>query len=177
MLASGTVMGRERTETPVELDDLAASVNDLATALGPNGANAHGALSNVLDTAAANLSGNGELLGKTIRELSAAAATLSNSSGDLFSTVDNLQRFTKALADSDAQVREFNSKLAGVTGYLAEDRDDLGVALSSLATALGSVQAFVAENKNGIASNVDRRRANGSSRNPLWSATPAATSG
>jgi virulence factor Mce-like protein len=155
LLASGAVMGRERTETPVELDDLAASVNELATALGPNGANANGALSNVLDTAAANLSGNGELLGNTIRELSAAAATLSNSSGDLFSTVDNLQRFTKALADSDAQVRAFNTKLAGVTGFLAEDRDELGIALSSLATALGSVQGFVAENKDAIASNVD----------------------
>jgi phospholipid/cholesterol/gamma-HCH transport system substrate-binding protein len=156
LMASGTVIPRERTETPVELDDLAASVNELATALGPNGANANGALSNVLDTAAANLSGNGELLGNTIRELSAAAATLSNSSGDLFSTVDNLQRFTKALADSDAQVRAFNSQLAGVTGFLAADRDDLGVALSSLATALGSVQGFVAENKDSIASNVDR---------------------
>ena len=79
LMASGTVIPRERTETPVELDDLAASVNELATALGPNGANASGALSNVLDTAAANLSGNGELLGNTIRELSAAAATLQRS--------------------------------------------------------------------------------------------------
>ena len=156
LLPSGTVIPRERTETPVELDDLTASVNQLATALGPNGANAQGALSGVLDTAAANLSGNGQLLGNTLRELSSAAATLSNSSGDLFSTVDNLQRFTKALADSDAQVRSFNAKLAGVTGYLAEDRDDLGVALSSLATALVSVQGFVAENKDSIASNVDR---------------------
>jgi phospholipid/cholesterol/gamma-HCH transport system substrate-binding protein len=156
LMKSGAVIPRERTETPVELDDLAASVNQLATALGPNGANAHGALSNVLDTAAANLAGNGELLGNTIRELSSAAATLSHSSGDLFTTVDSLQRFTKALADSDGQVRAFNNKLAGVTGFLAEDRDDLGVALSSLATALGSVQGFVAENKDGIASNVDR---------------------
>jgi phospholipid/cholesterol/gamma-HCH transport system substrate-binding protein len=150
------VIPRERTQTPVELDDLTASVNQLATALGPNGANANGALSNVLDTAAANLSGNGELLGETVRRLSEAAATLSNSSGDLFTTVDNLQKFTQALADSDAQVRRFNDQLASVTGYLAEDRDDLGVALSSLATALTQVQAFVAENKDSISSNVER---------------------
>jgi phospholipid/cholesterol/gamma-HCH transport system substrate-binding protein len=156
LLASGAVIPRERTETPVELDDLTASVNELATALGPNGANANGALSNVLDTAAANLSGNGELLGDTVRRLSEAAAALSNSSGDLFATVDNLQNFTRALVDSDAQVRQFNDKLAGVTGYLAEDRDDLGVALSSLSTALTQVRGFVAENKDGIASNVER---------------------
>ncbi len=156
LIAAGTVIPRERTETPVELDDLAASVNELSTALGPNGANANGALSNVLDTAAANLAGNGELLGDTIRQLSAAAATLSNSSGDLFATVDNLQKFTTALADSDAQIRQFNDKLAGVTGFLSDDREELGVALNSLATALTQIQGFVAENKDSIASNVDR---------------------
>jgi phospholipid/cholesterol/gamma-HCH transport system substrate-binding protein len=156
LLADGAEIPRERTETPVELDDLTASVNELAAALGPGGANADGALSNVLDTAAANLSGNGALLGDTVRRLGDAAATLSNSSGDLFATVDNLQKFTQALADSDAQVRRFNDQLAGVTGYLAEDRDDLGVALSSLSTALTQVQGFVAENSDSISSNVER---------------------
>jgi virulence factor Mce-like protein len=156
LLASGAVIPRERTETPVELDDLAASVNDLATALGPNGANAQGALSNVLDTAAANLNGNGELLGDTIRKLSDAASALSNSSGDLFTTVDNLQKFTTALADSDTQVRAFNDKLAGVTGFLSDDRDQLGQALSALATALSQVQGFVADNKDLLSSNVDK---------------------
>lgn len=156
LMASGAVIPLERTATPVELDDLTASVNDLATALGPNGANADGALSDVLDTAAANLSGNGELLGETVRALGAAAETLADSRGDLFTTVDNLQRFTKALADSDAQVRTFNDRLAGVTGYLAEDRDELGVALASLGTALTEVHDFIAANKDAIASNVDK---------------------
>lgn len=156
LIADGTVIPRERTATPVELDDLSASVNELATALGPNGANADGALSDVLDTAAANLAGNGELLGETVRQLSEAADALSGSRGDLFATVDNLQKFTKALADSDAQVRGFNDKLAGVSGYLAEDRDDLGVALSSLATALTQVQGFIGENQDLITSNVDK---------------------
>jgi phospholipid/cholesterol/gamma-HCH transport system substrate-binding protein len=156
LIANHAVIPRERTETPVELDDLEASVNQLSTALGPKGANSSGALSNVLDTAAANLSGNGELLGDTIRKLSDAAETLSNSSGDLFTTIDNLQKFTKTLADSDAQVRAFNTQLAGATDYLANDRDQLGVALSSLAGALTQVQSFVAQNKDAIASNVDR---------------------
>jgi ABC-type transporter Mla subunit MlaD len=146
----------ERTATPVELDDLTASVNDLATALGPNGANADGALSDVLDTAAANLAGNGELFGDTIRELSAATSALSESRGDLFATVDNLSRFTKALADSDAQVRSFNDRLADVSGYLAEDRDELGLALSSLGTALTDLHGFIGENKDKISSNVDK---------------------
>lgn len=156
LLADGAVIPLERTATPVEIDDLTASVNDLATALGPNGANADGALSDVLDTAAANLAGNGELFGQTIRELSAASAAVADSGDDLFATVDNLSRFTEALAESDAQVRSFNEKLAGVTGYLSEDRDDLGLALSSLGVALTDVHGFIAEHKDRIASNVDK---------------------
>lgn len=156
LLANGAVIPLERTATPVEIDDLTASVNDLATALGPNGANADGALSDVLDTAAANLAGNGELFGQTIRELSAASAAVADSGDDLFATVDNLSRFTEALAESDAQVRSFNEKLAGVTGYLSEDRDDLGLALSSLGVALTDVHGFIAEHKDRIASNVDK---------------------
>jgi phospholipid/cholesterol/gamma-HCH transport system substrate-binding protein len=156
LLDGGAVIPRERTQVPVELDDLVGSVTELATALGPDGANANGALAGVLDTAAANLDGNGALLGDTVRQLSAAATTLSRSSGDLFATVDNLQRFTRLLADSDAQVRQFNDKLAGVTGYLAADRDELGAALGSLAGALTQVRDFVADNRAALSGNLDR---------------------
>jgi len=156
LMKTGTVIPLDRTATPVELDDLTDSVNDLATALGPNGANKNGALSNVLDTAAANLAGNGELFNQTMQQLSQAAATLADSRGDLFATVDNLNTFTTALAESDAQVRDFNDKLADVSGYLADDRDDLGTALSSLSVALTEVQSFIANNKDLITSNVDK---------------------
>lgn len=154
LMTSGTVIPLDRTATPVELDDLTNSVNDLATALGPNGANSDGALSNVLDTAAANLAGNGELFNQTIQQLSAAAQTLSDSRGDLFTTVDNLNTFTTMLAQSDAQVRAFNDQLADVSGYLADDRDDLGTALGSLGVALTEVQGFIANNKDMISANV-----------------------
>lgn len=154
VMRSGTVIPLDGTATPVELDDLTNSVNDLATALGPSGANKNGALSNVLNTAAANLAGNGELFNQTIQQLSAAAETLADSRGDLFTTVDNLNTFTTMLAESDAQVRTFNDRLADVSGYLADDRDDLGTALNSLGVALTDVQGFIADNKDLIASNV-----------------------
>jgi virulence factor Mce-like protein len=156
LMTSGTVIPLDRTATPVELDDLTASVNDLATALGPNGANKNGAVSNVLDTAAANLAGNGELFNQTIQQLSAASAALADSRGDLFTTVDNLSKFTTALAESDAQVRSFNDRLADVSGYLAEDRDELGTALNSLGIALTEVQGFIANNKDLLTSNIDK---------------------
>lgn len=155
-LASGAVLGRDRTAEPVELDQLYDSVNKLSTTLGPNGANKNGALSDALDTAAANLAGNGERFGNTIRRLGEAARTLSNSRGDLFATVDNLSRFTKALVESDGDLRVFSERLAGVSGYLAEDSERFGTALSSLGNAMGQVRGFIANNKDLIKSNVDK---------------------
>ncbi|HET6503840.1 MAG TPA: MCE family protein [Amycolatopsis sp.] len=155
VLASGAVIPEEHTATPMEIDDLYRSLDQLSTSLGPTGANADGALSGLLNTAAKNLDGNGKSLGETVSELSDLSRTLSDSKGDLFSTVRNLQSFTTALADSDNQLNQFYSRLADVTGFLADDSPDLGSALSSLGTALGDVRGFVDENKDLLESNVD----------------------
>ena len=58
-LADHAVIPVTRTATPVELDQLYASISRLATALGPNGANRKGALSDLLDVGARDLGGNG----------------------------------------------------------------------------------------------------------------------
>jgi phospholipid/cholesterol/gamma-HCH transport system substrate-binding protein len=155
-LAANATIPREHTATPVELDELYRSLNKLTSALGPNGANKNGALSDLLNTAAANLRGNGQTLNDTIKQLGEATKTLSGSSEDLFSTVDNLQKFITTLADDDQQVRNFNQQLADASGYLAGERGDLRDALNQLASALGQVQAFIKDNRGVLKSNVDK---------------------
>ncbi|EOD66481.1 MCE family protein [Amycolatopsis vancoresmycina] len=156
VLASGTVLPRNRTATPVELDDLYSSLDKLSTALGPNGANKDGALSGVLDTAANTLKGNGASLNSTVGQLAQLAKTLDGSKDDLFSTVQNLNSFTGALAQSDQQLNEFYGRVADVSQFLAADSSDVGAALSSLGGALGDVQQFVNDNKTALESNVDK---------------------
>jgi phospholipid/cholesterol/gamma-HCH transport system substrate-binding protein len=155
-LADNAVIPRERTATPVELDELYSSLDKLTTALGPNGANADGALADLLNSAAANLEGNGQALNDTLKNLGQATRTLSGSKEDLFATVDNLQKFTAMLAANDSQVRDFNKQLADVSKMLADERGDLGAALSELATALGLVQGFIKDNREALKSNVDK---------------------
>jgi phospholipid/cholesterol/gamma-HCH transport system substrate-binding protein len=94
VIADGAVIPASRTATPVELDELYASLNTLVTALGPDGSNSDGALSDLLDTGAANLEGNGAAFNESVRNFADAARTLSGSAGDLFGTVDELQKFT-----------------------------------------------------------------------------------
>ncbi|HEY4020075.1 MAG TPA: MCE family protein [Pseudonocardiaceae bacterium] len=145
-----------RTQTPVELDQLYSTLNQLATALGPNGANANGALSNLLNVGAANLGGNGAALGNVIQQLGAATRTLSGSQVNLFQTINSLQQFTTMLKNNNNQVQSVTQQLASVSGFLAADRQDLGAALNQLADALGQVQTFIRDNRANIASNVDK---------------------
>lgn len=155
-LADGAVIPRERTAVPLEFDDLARQTDRLATALGPEGANEDGALSDLLDVSAQNLDGNGRALADTIENLGEANRTLSGSREDLFGTIGNLQTFTTTLADNDDQVRRFNTQLADVSGFLAGERDDLGAAVEQLSIALGDVSAFIEDNRAALGSNVDR---------------------
>jgi virulence factor Mce-like protein len=155
-LAEGTVLPRERTSTPLEVDDLYASLNRVSVTLGPNGANKNGALSDLLNTLAKNAEGNGQALNDTVTQLSQLSSTLSNNSGDLFKTVDNLQKFTTMLADSDAAVRQFSSQVTDVTAFLASERADLAAAVNQLSIALGMVQQFINDNRAHLKSNVDK---------------------
>ncbi|MFE9578793.1 MCE family protein [Nocardia sp. NPDC006044] len=146
---------RDRTVTPVEVDQLYKSITELSDALGPNGANKDGAVNQLVRTGAANLDGNGEALANSLTQLSKAAKYLSDARGDIFDTVKNLQNFVTMLADNDAQVRQFNVQLADLSSFLASERSDLGAALNLLSVALGDVARFIDNNRDLIASNAE----------------------
>ncbi|MGW4241076.1 MCE family protein [Nocardia sp. NPDC004722] len=162
----GPKMGRnatipkDRTATPVEVDRLYKSITELSNALGPDGANkpganGEGALNQLVRTGAENLSGNGEALGNSFTQLSKAAHALSDSRTDIFDTVKNLQTFVQMLADNDSQVRTFNTQLASLAGFLSDERQTLGDALSLLSVALGDVARFIDNNRDLVQSNAD----------------------
>ncbi|MEV0033055.1 MCE family protein [Nocardia sp. NPDC050793] len=146
---------RERTVTPVEVDQLYKSIAELSDALGPDGANKEGAVNELVRTSAANLAGNGEALANSITQLSAAARYLSEARGDIFETVKNLQNFVSMLAKNDQQVRQFNSQLADLAGFLADERQNLGDALQLLSVALGDVARFIDDNRALVAENAE----------------------
>lgn len=154
-MANGAVIDRDRTATPVEVDQLYASIDELSRALGPEGANKEGALTRFVEVGAENLEGNGVALGQSIEQLSAAARTLDESREDLFGTIENLQIFVSALAANDQQVREFNTQLADLSGFLAGERDNLGQAVNQLSVTLGEVATFVRDNQMALKDNVD----------------------
>src|SRR5579875_2179453 len=153
-LPDGATIPLSRTAVPAEVDQIYASLNKLAADLGPSGVNRHGALSNLIKTGAANLSGNGQYLNGMISHYSALSKDLGANSGNLFATIGYLQRFTSMLKNNDGQVREAEQQLAEVSSFLAADRQDLAGAISNLATALTQVKGFIESNRGLIKKNV-----------------------
>lgn len=147
VMADGAQLPLDRTAVPLELDQIYQSLNDLSVALGPKGANDQGALSRLLEVSANNLTGQGTKLNQTITDVSTLTRTLAGNSKGLFTTVRQLQTFVSALAANDGLVRQFNSSFAATSTTLAGERQDLRLALSTLATALGEVATFVRDNR------------------------------
>jgi virulence factor Mce-like protein len=155
-MQDGDQVPLERTAIPVELDAVYGALDELSAALGPSGANENGALSDLIDTGAANLGGNGQALNRTLTGFSQAVETLAENRDDLFGSLDNLQTFTTALATIDAQVGQFNDNMAAVSELLASERKDLQAAIALLSDALADVAGFVRDNTTLLTTNVDR---------------------
>jgi phospholipid/cholesterol/gamma-HCH transport system substrate-binding protein len=155
-IANNAVIPLSRTAVPVEVDQIYAALNQFTKELGPDGVNRHGALSNLIKTGAANLSGNGAALQSMITEYSGLSKTLGSGSGQLFGTISNLALFTGMLKSNDSQVRLAEQQLAQVSAFLASDRTDLAAAMNTLASALGQVAAFIQSNRSLLKSNVSR---------------------
>ena len=157
-LADGAMIPVERTSTPVELDRVYQSLDQIARSLGPNGANQAGALNQLLRSSSGALGGNGELLKSTIAELGGAVGTLADNRDNLFATVDNLGQFTNMLARNDGAVRDLNNQLADISGFLASERGDLSTVLQTLPPALDDVARFIRDNRDILRTDVGRLR-------------------
>ncbi|MBO9522902.1 MAG: MCE family protein [Nocardioidaceae bacterium] len=160
LLRDGAKLGLDKTATPLELDEIFGSINDLTKALGPDGANKPGpngeagALTRLLDSTARNFGGQGVQFNQTLKNLSKLTQTLADNKDDLFGTVSEIEKFTQALAANDDTVRRFNDSLASGASLLADEREDLAAVLKNLSTALTQVRGFVAENKDILSANI-----------------------
>lgn len=159
VLADGARLGIDRTATPLELDQIFGSINELTKALGPDGANkidetGTGALTRLLDSTARNFGGQGVQFNQTLQNLSKLTKTLADNKDELFGTVTEIENFTSTLAKNDDTVRKFNDSLAAGAQLLADERDELAAVLQNLSVAMTQVRSFVADNKQLLSTNI-----------------------
>ena len=154
VMADDQTLDVEQTAVPLELDQIYSSIDDLTVALGPTGANKDGALSDLLETTAANFGGQGAKFHQTIQDFSKLSQTLDDNKDELFGSAQQLEGFISTLADNDKTVRKFNQSLSDVSVMLSGERQELSESLTNLATALGQVSSFVKENRDVLGRNI-----------------------
>lgn len=154
VLADGTILDEGSTSVPLELDQVYSSLDRLNVALGPNGANRNGALSDLLETTADNFAGQGARFHQTIKDFGKLSGTLENNKEELFGSAAELEQFIGTLARNDQTVRDFNTSLAAGADLLAGERQELSASLRNLSVALSEVGTFVRENRDILGKNI-----------------------
>lgn len=153
-LEDGASLGVDSTSEPLELDEIYESIDQLTVALGPEGANSDGALTDLLEVTAENFEGEGAQFNQTISDLGELTGTLENNKEELFGTAAELQKFVTTLADNDQVVRDFNDAMSSVSDLLAGERQELAASLDNLGTALTEVKTFVEDNRELLGKNI-----------------------
>jgi len=156
VMPDGAVIPVERTAVPVEWDEVKTQLMRLATDLGPKSGVSGTSVGRFIDSAANALDGNGDRLRQTIAQLSGVGRILANGSGNIVDIIKSLQIFVSALRDSNVQIVQFNERLATLTSVVNDSKSELDAALTELSTAVGEVQRFIAETREGTSEQIAR---------------------
>ena len=137
----------ERTQVPVEWDELRNSINRILEGLGPTKEQPKGPFGDIIESAANGFAGKGKQLNETLNSLSEAVNALNEGRTDFFAVVRSLALFVNALYQSDQQFVSLNNNLASFTNKFTNTDRELADTLRDLNDLLSTTRNFV--NKNG----------------------------
>jgi phospholipid/cholesterol/gamma-HCH transport system substrate-binding protein len=154
-LADNAVIPLERTQVPVEWDDIRKQLDTLVTELGPTPSQPKGPLGDFVQSLADGLSGKGKQINTTFRALSDAVAALGEGRDDLFGVTKSLALFVNALHQNDKQFVALNNNLATFTTSLSNSDQELANAVKDIDTLLKTARKFVDDNGSVLATDIN----------------------
>ena len=145
-MEDGAVIPIDRTQIPVEYDELRNQVARLLGELGPTPEQPKGPFGDIIESFADGFAGKGEQVNRTLTGLSEALTTLNEGRGDFFTVVRSLALFVNALHKSDQQFVALNNDLAQFTNSFTNTDQELANALQDLNRVLGTTRDFLDKN-------------------------------
>jgi phospholipid/cholesterol/gamma-HCH transport system substrate-binding protein len=146
VMESGAVIPMDRTQVPVEYDELRDSINRILTDLGPTKEQPKGPFGDVIESFSDGLAGKGEQINKTLNGLSEALTTLNSGRGDFFGVIKSLALFVNALYQNDRQFVALNDNLAQFTNSFTNTNNEVSQALQDLNQLLTTTRSFLNQN-------------------------------
>jgi phospholipid/cholesterol/gamma-HCH transport system substrate-binding protein len=154
-MTDGAVIPIERTQVPVEWDEVRNSIDRVLTDLGPTPEQPRGPFGDIIESAANGFAGKGKQLNETLNALSEAVTTLNEGRGDLFAIIRSLAVFVNALYRSDQQFVALNGDLASFTTKFTNTDQELADTLRDLNRLLSTTRRFINENGEVLTHDVD----------------------
>ncbi|ANW66860.1 mammalian cell entry protein [Mycobacterium sp. djl-10] len=145
----------ERTQVPVEWDDLRNQITDIVTELGPTPEQPKGPFGDVVESFADGLAGKGEQINTTLNALSESITALNQGRGDFFAVAKSLALFVNALHRSDQQFVELNDNLAQFTNSFTNNDQELATALRDIDGLLTTAQQFINDNGSELSTSIN----------------------
>ena len=155
VMKDGAVIPIERTQVPVEWDELRNSINRILQGLGPTQQQPKGPFGDVIESAANGLAGKGQQINKTLNSLAEALTALNKGRGDFFGVVRSLALFVNALYQSDQQFVALNTDLASFTNKFTNTDNEVSNALRDLNQLLTTTRQFVDKNGDVLIHDID----------------------
>ena len=155
VLADNAVIPENRTQVPVEWDELRDSVTNIVSKLGPTKEQPTGPFGEVITAYADGLAGKGKQLNTTLNSLSKALTALNEGRGDFFAVVRSLALFVNALHADDQQFVALNQNLADFTTRLASSDGALANAVQQFDGLLAAVRPYLKQNRQVFAKDFD----------------------
>jgi phospholipid/cholesterol/gamma-HCH transport system substrate-binding protein len=146
VMENNAVIPIDRTQVPVEYDELRDSINRILTDLGPTKEQPKGPFGDIIESAATGFAGKGEQLNRTLNGLSEALYTLNEGRGDFFGVIKSLALFVNALYQNDQQFVALNDDLATFTNSFTNTDREVANALQDLNQLLTTTRQFIGKN-------------------------------
>ncbi|HTY32925.1 virulence factor Mce family protein, partial [Mycobacterium sp.] len=154
VLGDGDVIPIERTQVPVEWDQLRDSINGILRQLGPTPQQPKGPFGDLIESAADNLAGKGTQVNETLDNLSKALTALNEGRGDFVAITRSLAQFVSALYQNDQQFVALNDNLAQFTGWFTKSDHDVADTVTRLDDVLADARKFVNDNRSALTHDV-----------------------
>ena len=155
ILVNNAVIPIERTQVPVEWDDLRDSISKTVTALGPTPEQPKGPIGDTLESLAAGLAGKGDAINTTLNTLSTSLSAINDSRGETFAIIRGLATFLNTLQISEQQLISLNDNLSQLTTSLTPTDHDVADAVDELNALLPVLRKFLDDNGQALTTDVN----------------------
>jgi len=152
-LQAGAVIDAEHTRSPMNLNEVSTSIDDLVKALNqtaPGGAD----VGDLIHNAAVAFEGNGAALHQVLSSGQETLQTLNLKAPELIQLTDDLQTLASALNAREQRIRSLTTNVTAASDVFAAQSRDLKSTLSSLTQLSGSVNSFIGNNRKLLADNM-----------------------